>query len=95
MRHLGLLVSAMALLSCQNEERWYPSAEAERFRGYEYAPADGGGTFHVTTVVHNTGGGDPGTSGEQTRLSETAAKAQHAGIQADGSRIPASFLCVR
>jgi hypothetical protein len=55
MRHLLLLASAIVLFSCQNDGRWYPSAEAEIFKYYEYVPAGGGKALHVTAVIHNTG----------------------------------------
>ena len=55
----GLLIlvigSAVLLLSCQNEGRWYPSADVAVVSQYEYTdPASGAKALQITLVIHNT-----------------------------------------
>jgi hypothetical protein len=44
----------MLFASCQNEARWYPSADVEIAHYYEYADTSGP-KLAVTLVIHNTG----------------------------------------
>ena len=49
------LAALLFTAACQNEARWYPSAEVSVGNHYEYTDAAGAKQLAVTLVVHNTG----------------------------------------